>query len=150
MSRLDGSARLLPTPGHSPGHASILLDAGDHDILFVGDNAYTLRHLAAAEVRQMTIGGAATESQVDAIRRTQRLLGDPPGTVTLYAHDHTRYQSGLVEPFLADGVLSAEERRRIEGYERSVFARDWGLRPGNAPHFSPPKGGEGTGSVAFR
>lgn len=49
----DGSVRLLPTPGHSPGHTSVLLGMGGHEALFVGDTAYTLRHLAVEEVRQI-------------------------------------------------------------------------------------------------
>jgi glyoxylase-like metal-dependent hydrolase (beta-lactamase superfamily II) len=146
----DGSVRLLPTPGHSPGHTLILLDMGGYEILFVGDNAYTLRHLAVDEVRQLTIGGRATEQQVDAIRRTQELLEGSPDTVTVYAHDHTDYQFDLVEPYLADGTLSAEERRQIEAYEASVFTDDWDLHPSNAPRFVPPEGEDSTGGVVFR
>jgi glyoxylase-like metal-dependent hydrolase (beta-lactamase superfamily II) len=34
--------RCLFTPGHTPGHQSILVDHGDHRDLFVGDAVYTL------------------------------------------------------------------------------------------------------------
>lgn len=145
----DGSVTLLPTPGHSPGHTSVLLRMDDHNMLFVGDHAYTLRHLAVEEVRQMTIGGEETEKQVEGIRRVRELSEELPNTVMLHAHDHTGYQSDLIEPFLADGDLSAGERREIEDYEAGVFTDDWSLLPGNAPRFVPAND-ESTGRVVFR
>jgi glyoxylase-like metal-dependent hydrolase (beta-lactamase superfamily II) len=146
----DGSVRLLPTPGHSPGHTSVLLRMDGYHVLFVGDHAYTLRHLAVDEVRQMTIGGAATERQVEGIRRVQELGEDLPNTIMLHAHDHTGYQFDLIEPFLADGSLSPGERREIKAYEAGVFTGDWRLHPGNTPRFVPPEGEEDTGKVEFR
>jgi glyoxylase-like metal-dependent hydrolase (beta-lactamase superfamily II) len=146
----DGSVRLLPTPGHSPGHTSVLLRMGGYNLLFVGDHAYTLRHLAVEEVRQMTIGGEATEKQVEGIQRVRELSEDLPNTTTLHAHDHTDYQFDLVEPSLADGGLSPGERREIEAYEARVFTDDWSLLPGNTPRFVPAEDEESTGRVAFR
>jgi glyoxylase-like metal-dependent hydrolase (beta-lactamase superfamily II) len=146
----DGSVRLLPTPGHSPGHTSVLLRMDGYNMLFVGDHAYTLRHLAVEEVRQMTIGGAATGRQVEGIRRVRQLLQDLPNTVMLHAHDHSDYQSDLIGPILADGGLSDEEMREIEAYEAGVFTDEWSLLPSNAPRFVPPDDGESTGRVAFR
>ncbi|MEU9506794.1 MBL fold metallo-hydrolase [Micromonospora sp. NPDC048170] len=35
--RLDPSVRLLPTPGHTPGHQSVLLEVGDERLLVTGD-----------------------------------------------------------------------------------------------------------------
>jgi hypothetical protein len=98
----------------------------------------------------MTIGGTATERQVEGIRHVRKLLEELPNTVMLHAHDHSDYQSDLIEPFLADGDLSAEERREIGAYESGVFTGGWRLRPSNEPSFVPP-GGEGrTGEVEFR
>ncbi|MFI6260779.1 MBL fold metallo-hydrolase [Micromonospora sp. NPDC051006] len=34
---LTPAVRLLPTPGHTPGHQSVLLDAADERLLFTGD-----------------------------------------------------------------------------------------------------------------
>lgn len=39
----DGSIRLLHTPGHTPGHLSILLRLKDRSLLLTGDAAYALR-----------------------------------------------------------------------------------------------------------
>jgi N-acyl homoserine lactone hydrolase len=36
-----GDVRIVPTPGHSPGHMSVILDTDDGSIFFAGDTAYT-------------------------------------------------------------------------------------------------------------
>jgi glyoxylase-like metal-dependent hydrolase (beta-lactamase superfamily II) len=42
----DGSIRLLSTPGHTPGHLSVLVRLpGERQALLVGDAAYTLRNI---------------------------------------------------------------------------------------------------------
>ncbi len=42
----DGSVRLIDTPGHTPGHLSVLLAlAGGGRVLLVGDAAYTVRSI---------------------------------------------------------------------------------------------------------
>ena len=42
----DGSVILLPTPGHTPGHTSVLLNASNGRYLVVGDAAWHERHWA--------------------------------------------------------------------------------------------------------
>jgi N-acyl homoserine lactone hydrolase len=49
---VDG-IRLLPTPGHTPGHQSVLVDTADGLVVIGGDVAYTFREL----------GSGATEGQ---------------------------------------------------------------------------------------
>jgi glyoxylase-like metal-dependent hydrolase (beta-lactamase superfamily II) len=146
----DGSIRLLASPGHSPGHTAVLLQAGQQRFLFTGDTTYTLRHLAVDQVRQLTIGGQETAKQLAAIRAMQRLHLALPGTVVLPAHDHTDYQTDHLDVFLADGRLSAQERQAIEAYEARLFTNDWRLLPGNHPYFVPAGDGERTGTVRFR
>jgi len=41
----DGSIRLVSTPGHTPGHLSVLLQLADEQVLLIGDAVYTLRSL---------------------------------------------------------------------------------------------------------
>lgn len=125
----DGSVILLPTPGHSPGHMCVLLRMDDGDVLFMGDTLYTLPHLAVDDVRQMTIGGAATVEQVEAARRIQHLLAAAPGTVPLFAHDNTRYQFDLVESAFAQGRPDAAGFRRLREHMDTVLTPDWRLRP---------------------
>ena len=37
--------RVLPSPGHTPGHQSVLLDAADPPVLFLGDVVPTSVHV---------------------------------------------------------------------------------------------------------
>jgi glyoxylase-like metal-dependent hydrolase (beta-lactamase superfamily II) len=47
----DGSVRLLPTPGHTLGHLSALVEMDGYQLLVTGDCLYTLRHLATKQVQ---------------------------------------------------------------------------------------------------
>ncbi len=46
----DGTVRLIATPGHSPGHLSVLVRAADREVLLVGDAVYTLDNLRTGEL----------------------------------------------------------------------------------------------------
>ncbi|MGI5290353.1 N-acyl homoserine lactonase family protein [Nonomuraea polychroma] len=146
----DGGLILLPTPGHSPGHMCVLLRMDAGSVLFMGDTLYTLSHLATGQVRQMTLGGADTIHQIEAARRIQNLLAADPGTVPLFAHDNTRYQSDRVASAFAQGVLGEEGVRELRTHLQAVLTPDWRLRPGHAPRFLAPASGTGVGRVEFR
>jgi len=145
----DGSVILLPTPGHDPGHLCVLVRMDAYDILITGDIMYTLRHLAVDEVRPILFGGKFLEQQqIDSIRRIQRLRQAFPDLVIVPGHDHTEYQFRLLEPFLADGVLSPGERQKIKTYVARLFDNSCNLMPGMLPHFIPPVPSERVGKVA--
>lgn len=146
----DGSLILLPTPGHSPGHMCVLLRLDAGSVLFTGDTLYTLPHLAVEQVRQMTIGGADTIHQIEAARRIQKLLAADPGTVPLFAHDNTRYQSDLVAAAFDQGVPGKEGLRELRAHMEAVLTPDWRLRPGHTPHYVAPASGTGLGRVELR
>ncbi|WP_188197772.1 N-acyl homoserine lactonase family protein [Nonomuraea sp. SYSU D8015] len=145
----DGSLVLLPTPGHSPGHMCVLLRMDDGAALFMGDTLYTLPHLAVDQVRQMTIGGADTELQLQAARRIQSLLASAQDTVPLFAHDNTPYRSAVASVF-SNGRPRAAEFRTLRRHLDTVLTPDWRLRPGHTPRFVPPSSGAGIGEVDFR
>jgi N-acyl homoserine lactone hydrolase len=46
----DGSVRLVPTPGHTAGHASVLVDRGDHHVLLAGDIGYDVAQIEARKL----------------------------------------------------------------------------------------------------
>ncbi|MBV9213238.1 MAG: N-acyl homoserine lactonase family protein [Actinobacteria bacterium] len=50
----DGSVRLLATPGHTPGHMSVLMRTGSREVLAVGDAAYTRRALRTGQLPAFT------------------------------------------------------------------------------------------------
>lgn len=37
----DGSLMIIPTPGHTPGHVSVVADTGNEKIFFAGDTSYS-------------------------------------------------------------------------------------------------------------
>jgi len=145
----DGSIILLPTPGHDPGHQCVLVRLEGYDVLITGDIMYTLRHLAVDEVRAVLFGGKFLEQQqIDSIRRIQRLRQALHDLVIVPGHDHTDYQYLLLEPFLADGALSPEEREEIRTYEARLFDNYRHLVPSAMPHYLPPVHGERVGKAA--
>lgn len=143
----DGSVVLLPTPGHTSGHLAVLVGLDGYQVLCCGDAIYTLRHLAVDQVRPVAVSKRSWAQQADSIRRIQRLRAALPDAVIAPAHDHPRYSSGLLEPFLADGGLSVEERQAIRAYEQRVFTREWQLAPDALPRFVPPSDRQRVGSV---
>ena len=144
----DGRLRLLPTPGHTSGHASLLVHMDGYQLLLAGDALYTLRHLAVDQLWAFVPGDRRRVAQyVDSIRRLGALRSALPELVYVPTHDHGAYQYDYLQPLLADGALSPEERRAIGAYEASIFARPWVLRAEALPHFVPSPRGL-VGSVA--
>ena len=143
----DGSVVLLPTPGHTAGHLAVLVRLNGYQVLCCGDTIYTLRHLAVDQVRPVAVSRKAWARQADSIRRIQRLRQVLPDTVIAPAHDHTRYASAFLEPFLADGGLSVDEREAIHAYEQRLFTSEWELAPDALPGFAPPSDRQPVGRV---
>jgi N-acyl homoserine lactone hydrolase len=74
-----GDIVVLPTPGHTPGHVSVLVRDGDHDFLIAGDVAYT---------DELRLDGVAPDEDA-ALRssaQVRELAGARP-TVVLPTHD---------------------------------------------------------------
>lgn len=80
----DGTVRLLPTPGHTAGHASVLVDDGEGPrVLLAGDAVYGHEQLQAGWID----GVAAHAGQARAsIARLRELCARAP-TVVLPTHD---------------------------------------------------------------
>lgn len=145
----DGTIRLLPTPGHTGGHASVLVQADGYQILLAGDALYTLRHLAVDQLRAFVPGNRQRVVEyVDSIRRIQALRAALPDLVVIPTHEHSDYGHALVYPALADGALSPQERDAIRAYEAAVFAEGWRLREEALPAYVPPTA-PGAGVVVF-
>jgi glyoxylase-like metal-dependent hydrolase (beta-lactamase superfamily II) len=78
-----GDVTLLPTPGHTPGHVSVAVRAGDHLVLLAGDTSYT-QQLMLDGVADGVTNDAATAR--DTLRRLRELTRAQP-TVYLPSHD---------------------------------------------------------------
>jgi len=138
---------LLPTPGHGPGHQCVLVRMDGYELLITGDILYTLRHLAVDQVRALQFGGTLEKQQLDSIRRVQALPRELPELVLVPGHDHSAYQFEHLVPFLADGVLAAEERQAIKAYETAIFDAHDNLLANAQPHFVAPSDGGTLGTV---
>jgi glyoxylase-like metal-dependent hydrolase (beta-lactamase superfamily II) len=94
--QLDGGAELLPglrvlaTPGHTPGHQSVLLDTRDGLVLLTGQAVYS-----AAEYEHARVHGAlppgATGDQQTAHASARRLVELRPA-LAYFSHDARRWQ----------------------------------------------------------
>jgi glyoxylase-like metal-dependent hydrolase (beta-lactamase superfamily II) len=144
----DGSVRLLPTPGHTPGHICALVEMGGYQLLVTGDCLYTLRHLATAQVQAFRLSQQTGDQQVDSIRRIRELKRLLPGLHLLVGHDHTEYQWKKLVPSLSKGWLDESERVELSRYEATLFESDGSLRASALPAFIPSASGGAVGSVS--
>lgn len=81
----DGSVRLLWTPGHTPGHLSVLVETVDHGpVLLVGDAAYTRRSIDERILPLLTDDDNAAHATLDALHAYVR---DNPRTPVVPTHD---------------------------------------------------------------
>lgn len=142
----DGRVILLPTPGHTAGSTSVLVDLVDHRALLTGDALYTLRHLAVDDVRAIQIGDES--AYVRSIRRMHWLRRILPRVVILAAHDHTEYGELIAGALAVDGRLSADALKRIDQLESDLFDAAYRLNPARLPHYIAAPGGGPVGRVA--
>ena len=138
--------RLLPTPGHTPGHSCVLVDMRDYQLLVTGDCLYTLRHLATDQVQAFRLSKKTGQQQKDSINRIAGLQVALPQLQLLVGHDHTAYQTDYLAPLLAKGSLSESDRRALTEYRAKLFNPDGTLRATALPQFQFQVG-EATGKV---
>ena len=78
-----GDVILVPTPGHSVGHTSVVLREGEQSIFFAGDTSYTQQLMLEGK-----IDGVSSKDSIarQTIQRIQTYTRDTP-TVYLPSHD---------------------------------------------------------------
>jgi N-acyl homoserine lactone hydrolase len=79
----DARVRIVPTPGHTPGHVSVIVELDDHCVLIAGDASYSEQAMIEGQV-----DGVAFSASVhhDTTRRLRELCKRRP-TITQFAHD---------------------------------------------------------------
>ena len=78
-----GDVRIVPTPGHTPGHVSVVLDEGERVVFFAGDTSYTEELMVEGALDGVAPDPKAARATT---ARIQRLARERP-TVYLPAHD---------------------------------------------------------------
>jgi len=98
----DGAVRLVPTPGHTKGHLSVVVERSDHLVLLAGDAAYSEAALFSG-----IVDGVAQDER--AHRRSTQLLRelcDRHRVVIAPSHD-PQTPSRLAESTVATGSSAA-------------------------------------------
>jgi glyoxylase-like metal-dependent hydrolase (beta-lactamase superfamily II) len=78
-----GDVRILPTPGHSAGHVSVVLDEGDALVFFAGDTSYDMELLLEGAID----GVCPLPKEARETMARIRELGAERPTVYLPGHD---------------------------------------------------------------
>ncbi|AKG37334.1 N-acyl homoserine lactonase family protein [Paenibacillus durus] len=144
----DGSIVMVPTPGHSAGHSSLLLNMGEYELFLTGDCLYTIRHLAVDQIWSFIPGNKERVSQyVQSVNSVNQLRKAKPDLIIVPNHDHYDYQFKYLHPFFSDGMLSLEERNLLKQYEQSLFDATGMLTSKSLPHFEKPQQGQAVGTV---
>jgi glyoxylase-like metal-dependent hydrolase (beta-lactamase superfamily II) len=91
----DGTIRLVSTPGHTPGHVSVLVRrATGRDVLLAGDAAYTLRNISEGVLPMLTVDDDAS---MRSLRELKAFMEAEPGTIVIPTHDPDAWRA-LAEP----------------------------------------------------
>ena len=78
----DGAVRLVPTPGHTRGHQSVVVEAGGRSVFLAGDASFSL-----GQVQRRVVAGICEDR--DAARRTLDVLAEHlAGTSARYLAAH--------------------------------------------------------------
>ncbi|MBX3083054.1 MAG: N-acyl homoserine lactonase family protein [Anaerolineae bacterium] len=146
----DGTIRLVPTPGHTGGHASVIIKTDGYHVLLAADALYTLRHLDVEHVRAFVPGNEQRVAEyVDSVQRIRALRDALPDLIVVPTHDHSDYGMNLIPTAFADGMLSSTEIAAIRAYEARTFDAQWALKRGTYPHYVPPAAQHETGEVIY-
>lgn len=84
----DGTVRIVPTFGHTPGHQSVIVKLAGGEVLLAGDCCYTERNLDVMVLPNATANmeqGMETYRRLDALRKS--------GTHILFGHDGLQWKS---------------------------------------------------------
>jgi glyoxylase-like metal-dependent hydrolase (beta-lactamase superfamily II) len=79
-----GDVLIVPTPGHTPGHQSVLLRAGERSYLFAGDSSFDEAQLLNSEIAGIAAEPSASRRTLETIRA----YAAAHPTVYLPSHDH--------------------------------------------------------------
>lgn len=81
-----GDVRIVPTPGHTVGHLSVLVDEGPRTLFLAGDASYTDRNLIRGVADGVSSVGGGETMATNSLRWIRKFAATRP-TVYLPSHD---------------------------------------------------------------
>lgn len=81
-----GDVRLVPTPGHTAGHMSVVVNDGDRVLFLAGDTSYTEENLRRGVVDGVSSMGGGADAARRTLARIRSLAADVP-LVYLPSHE---------------------------------------------------------------
>ncbi len=78
----DGKIVIVPTPGHTPGHVSVIVDDGDRSYFLAGDTTYMQRALLERQV------DGVSPDEAEARRTLERILAYARSCAVVYLPSH--------------------------------------------------------------
>jgi N-acyl homoserine lactone hydrolase len=105
-----GDVTIVPTPGHTKGHVSVVFEEGDRSVFFAGDTSYTQGLMVAGAV-----DGVAPDVRRarETLRRIQEYAKQRP-LVYLPSHDpEAKRRLEAREAVSADGAMAAGLQSRV-------------------------------------
>ena len=92
----DGSIRLVLTPGHTPGHQSVLLRLDDgREVLLVGDAAYTGGNIRQQLLPMLT---SNDEASLSSLRELNAFAQGHPQAILVPSHDPDAWRQLAQDP----------------------------------------------------
>lgn len=101
-----GDVRLVPTPGHSIGHLSVIVTDGDREIFLAGDTSYTQGALVDEAVDGVSSMGGGEDAALTSIRRVKQLAQEVE-LVYLPSHDPGSSERLESRAILSEGPAAA-------------------------------------------
>ncbi len=88
---LAEGVRILATPGHTPGHQSVVVTGGDEVVVLAGQCTYTAAEFAAGTVEAADVHDASWHgTALESLRRLRELRP----TRALFSHDEAAHPAG--------------------------------------------------------
>lgn len=81
-----GDVRVVPTPGHTAGHVSVLVDEGPRTLIMAGDTSYTEANLMTGVVDGVSSMGGGVDRAAATLEDLRRFAARRP-SVYLPSHD---------------------------------------------------------------
>lgn len=102
-----GDVRIVPTPGHSAGHVSVVVEEDEQVLLLAGDTSYTEANMLAGVLDGVAAVGGGEQSARQTLERIREVTRRRP-VVYLPSHDpeaaarlEARQPAGNAQPSLA-------------------------------------------------